>query len=403
MALLFLALFNSILGFSLLFPIIAPLGRDLGLSEVAINSLSTTYATMQFLLAPMWGRRSERIGRKPVLLMGILGFAGAFGAFALIAELGLRGVLGPWPVYILLLLVRILGGAFSSATLPTAQALAADLSEREDRTAAMAVIGAAFGLGIVFGPGIGAAVAFGTGNLLMPIYLSTAVALGNAAFVALRLEEPARHRERDIPPPLSATDPRLWPLLLVALVTTLAAVSMEQTVAFYYADLLHLSGDDVAAAVGSALVLYGLVAVFTQGVLIRRVRWSPRTLLVVGLPVALAGFVLLVFAPDASTVGFASSYGVLTLALCLEGFGQGLALPGITAALSLAVSDDEQGSVAGLNSSSQALGRMLGPITGGLLYQVRVEAPYALSALLFLLVLAVFALRPSLAADPASD
>src|SRR4051812_154816 len=166
--LLFITLFNSILGLSVLFPILAPLGRELGLSELQVGSLSASYALMQFLVSPAWGRLSERVGRKRVLMTGVLGFGVSFTCFALIADFGGRA---HWPVPVLfgaLLLTRLIGGAFSSATLPTAQAYMADMTGRRDRTAGMAVIGAAFGLGVIFGPAIGAA--FSLVSLLAAVY-----------------------------------------------------------------------------------------------------------------------------------------------------------------------------------------------------------------------------------------
>lgn len=380
-ALLFVTVFNSILGLSVLFPILAPLGRSLDLSEVQIGSLSTTYALMQFVLSPYWGRRSERVGRKPVILIGVLGFAAAFFLFGAVAHFGLRGALGPGPVFAGLLVARVIGGAFSSATLPTAQAYIADTTERADRTAGMALVGAAFGLGIVFGPAIGALLA-GL-SLLAPVYFSAGFALLNAVFVWLFLPDTTR-RVLDAPkasaPALSG---RVWPLLTVGFAVTLASVAMEQTVAFYYQDRLSLAPQQTARTVGAALVCYGVVAVLVQGFIVRRVRWSPLVLLRVGVPIALLGFVGLVLSKD---------FWSMTLALSIQGFGQGLALPGVSAALSLAVDDDEQGAVAGLSSSSSALGRMLGPLAGAGLYQLHPTYPYMFSAGLLGVVLVVLIL-----------
>lgn len=364
MVLLFVALFNSILGLSLLFPIFAPLGRELGLNEVEIGLFSSSYALMQLLLAPMWGRRSERVGRKPVLLIGVIGFAIGFGAFGAVAHLGMRGLLGHWPLFGLLLLSRLVGGAFSSATLPTAQAYAADVSDRDSRTGAMAVIGAAFGLGIVFGPAIGAGVSWATGSLLAPVYLSAAVALVNALFIALRLPEPER-AEKTKPSSSSELRRRLWPLLAVALTATLASVAMEQTIAFYFQDRLGLSEHDTPPYVGGALVVYGLVAVFAQGFLVRRFSLRAITLVRAGLPIAMAGYLIL---------PFVSEFWSITGALVLQALGQGLLLPGITAAISLAAGDDDQGSAAGLNSSATGLGRLVGPTAGTALYYAGREA-----------------------------
>ncbi|MGF1468863.1 MAG: MFS transporter [Sandaracinaceae bacterium] len=391
MLLLFVALFNSVLGFSVLFPIFAPLGRELGLSETEVGLLSTGYALMQFLFAAQWGRRSESWGRRPVLLTGILGFAGGFLLFGVVGELGLRGLVEGRLLFALLLLGRVLGGALSSATLPTAQAYAADLSGREDRTAAMAMIGAAFGLALIFGPAIGAGIARATGSLLAPVYFSCAVALANALFVALRLPEPERAGPAPGEEPPEAEratlTARVWPLLAVGLATTVASVAMQQTVAFAFMDRLRLDELEAAEVVGIALALYGMVAVLTQGVIVRRVRWTPRTLMLLGLPAALGGFVLFVFA---------ESYGALLAALLLQGFGQGLALPGVTSATSLAVGDGEQGAVAGLASSAQGLGRTVGPVVGTPLYELDDQLPYGFGAVMLALGLVALLARPGL-------
>ncbi len=390
LVLLFLALFNSILGLSVLFPILAPLGRELALDEVQITSLSTAYAFMQLATTAFWGRRSDWRGRKPILLIGILGFSVTFFGFAIVARLGLEHALDTTSVFVLLLATRVIGGAFSSATLPTAQAYAADVSERDTRTSAMAVIGAAFGLGVIFGPVIGAALAWFFDDLLAPVYFSASLALLNALFVWLALPEPARKKSTLPPSAMAPLARRIWPLLSVAIAATVASVAMEQTVAFYIQDRLQLTERETPPEVGLALVGYGIVAVLLQAVLVRRMKLEPTTLLRAGVPIALLGFVLFIFATDRV---------MLIAALLIQGLGQGLLLPGVTSAMSLAVTEDDQGSVAGLNSSAQGLGRTLGPIVGGLLYGVQMELPYVFSAALLTIVLLIVLARPAMASE----
>ncbi|RTI02967.1 MFS transporter [Thermus scotoductus] len=373
--LLFLTLFNSILGLSILFPILGPLGRELGLTEVQVGLFSTGYALMQFLLSPLWGRLSEK-GRKPILLLGILGFAVSFLLFGLFALLGQRGLVSAGLLFPLLLLARLLGGAFSSATLPTAQAYVADITGREHRTAGMALLGAAFGLAVILGPALGAGLAAWFG-LLAPVFFSSGIAFLNALFVALVLPE-SRPQGSQEAGHLSPWDGRVFPLLLLGFSLNLSGVALEQTIAFYFQDRLGLSGVETARSVGLALVLYGFVAVFIQGFLVRRFSWPPRTLLLLGLPVGILGFLLLVVA---------HGFPLLALGLALQGAGTALAGPGVTAALSLAVGEGEQGLVAGLNASAQALGRMLGPVLGTGLYRLSPEAPYLLGAILLLAAL----------------
>lgn len=392
--LLFIALFNSILGLSVLFPIFGPLGRSLGLADYETTALSAAYALMQLLLAPAWGRRSERVGRKPVLLIGVIGFAVGFFAFGGVAYLGMQGTLEHGPLVALLILARLLGGAFSSATLPTAQAYAADVSERSDRTSAMAVIGAAFGLGVIFGPGIGAGlvVAFG-GNLLAPVWFSASVAVVNALFIAWRLPEPERKGRGERPDtPLSEVTRRLWPILAVGLVATLSSVAMEQTLAFHFMDRLGITDEAEATGyVGAALTVYGIVAVIVQGFLVRRFKWSPLTLIRAGVPIAICGFILLLFAQDLA---------FLTVALSMQGIGQGLLMPGVAAAVSLGVSDDEQGAAAGVNASASGLGRLIGPLLAGPIYEFGKASLYGWSAGLLVIVLVVVVLVPQVVPRP---
>jgi MFS family permease len=374
--LLFITLFNSILGLSILFPILGPLGRQLHLSELQVGSLSASYSLMQFLVSPLWGRLSERVGRKRVLLTGVLGFGVSFLSFALVADFGTRAHLATPLLYAALLAARMIGGGFSSATLPTAQAYMADTTGRSDRTAGMALVGAAFGLGVVVGPGIGGALS--SVSLLAAVYLSSFIAFLNGIFVWLFLPESKRILGTTVARGVRDVLGSVWPLLAVGFTVSLASVAMEQTVAFYFQDRLHLTIQQTPRTVAKALVAYGIVAVFAQGFLVRRYKWSPLKLLVLGLPTALAGYVCLVFA---------HRFGALTAALAVQGLGQGLASPGVTAALSLGVSEDDQGVVAGLNSSSQAFGRMLGPVVGTGLYEFRPEYPYVLSSVLLVVVL----------------
>jgi MFS family permease len=394
MVLLFVALFNSIVGLSVLFPILAPLGRELHLSEFQVGSLSTAYALMQFVMSSVWGRLSETRGRKPILLVGIIGFGVTFLAFAIVAHLGMLGVLTGTPLFVLLLASRFVGGALSSATIPTAQAYAADLSDRTNRTSTMGLIGAAFGLGVIFGPAIGAGLSKLTGDLLAPVYFSVGVAFLNAVFVAWKLPETERRRDEARRAPLFLIAKKTWPLLAAGFAATLASVAMEQTIGFYFQDRLELDAHETTVVVGLALMGYGVVAVFAQGFLVRRFAMSPLMLLRAGLPIGLTGFVIFVFA---------TGYGSLIGALLIQGLGQGLTLPGVTSAVSLAVGEDDQGSVAGLNSSAQGLARTLGPLVGTGLYEFRMELPYVFSATVLALVFGVVLVRPGIAPHGISD
>jgi MFS family permease len=383
MALLFFTIFNSILGLSMLFPILGPLGRQLSLDETQIASLSAGYSLMQLLLAARWGRASTRYGRKKILLVGVVGFAVGFALFGGVVELGQRRILGGEALFAALLATRLVGASFSSAMLPTAQAFAADLTSRENRTRGMAIIGAAFGLSIIFGPVLGVVVAH-FGGLAAPLWFAAGLGLVNAVVAGFKLVEPPRSQEPRALTPSAQLARRALPLLTMATGVTTASVMMEQTISFWVQDRLGLSNDATPRWVGGALLAYGIVAVAAQGGLARRSKLSPTNLIYWGAPVSVVGL---------AVVGMAPSYGAILLGMALSGLGQGLVLPGVTSALSLSASEAEQGDIAGLGSTAQALGRLVGPPLGAMAYQFDPRLPFLGASALSLVLLALAASR----------
>ena len=143
LGILFLTIFIDLLGFGLIIPALPFYAESYGASYIVIGLLSASYSLMHFLFSPLWGRLSDRIGRRPVMLIGLAGSAVAFLMFGLAKSL------------FMLFAARLLSGILSSATLPTAQAYIADTTSVEDRAKGMGLIGAAFGLGFIFGPALG--------------------------------------------------------------------------------------------------------------------------------------------------------------------------------------------------------------------------------------------------------
>ncbi|WP_110885190.1 MFS transporter [Deinococcus yavapaiensis] len=383
---LFLTLFVATLGLSVLFPILAPLARRLGLSETEVGLLGTAYSLMQFLTAPLWQARSERVGRKPILTLGLVGFSGSFALFGLVATLGLHGTLSGWPLFLGLLVARTIGGALSSATLPTAQAYLADLGDANNRGPAMGLVGAALGLGMVFGPSISAALSsFG---LLAPVYFSVGLGLLTALFARTALQEGRRPNEvvERLTPRFSLdllARPGVALLLVVSMLYTLASVGMEQTIGFFVQDRLAVSGRDATRTIGFMLTVFGLLAALVQGGALRSLstKFAPRALIYAGLVVMGGGMLLIALGQD---------FWSITFALGVVGVGSALLAPSLSAALSLGASEREQGRIAGLNASALALGRMFGPLIGaGLYQQVSVSGPYIFSGVLLLLLLLV--------------
>jgi MFS family permease len=380
-----IALFTVYMGLGVLNPLLAPLVRELGLSETQGGLIITLAALMFAVGSPFWGGRSERWGRKPVLLIGLLGFAAGFALFAAATHLGMIGVLPSLVVFALLVLARGVAGFLMGGVPVAAQAFIADTTSGQERTAGIALLGAANGLGFIVGPALGAVLAgFG---LLAPLYAAAALPLLAALLVFTRLSHTAPRPPDTTQPRLRPTDARIWPWLLIGFTTIVALVGVQVTAGFLFQDRLNLTPQQTAQTLGIALVTVGIANLVAQLGIIRTFKVPPLTLLRVGLPLAVLGFAILVIA---------DTLPLLVLSFVIAGLGLGLALPGYTAAATLEVTPGEQGAVAGLTTAAQGFGAMTGPLLATSLYQMRPEYPYLLTcALLSLVALAVW-LHPRL-------
>jgi DHA1 family tetracycline resistance protein-like MFS transporter len=381
LGLLFLAVFSALMSQFIFLPLLPPLSRELGLSEVQAGLLITVAALMFVVASPLWGRASDAWGRKRVLLVGMVGVALSFYAFNLVAQLGLGRALSGAMLFVLLLAARgIVFGSFMPAVLVSSQAYVADTTTgQSERTEGIAKIQAANGLGLVVGPALGGLLA-GI-SLLAPLYFAPTATLIVAVLIWRLLPTPERRATLEASARLSPLDGRVWPFLVVGFSIFLSLGTANITVGFLFQDRLALSAQETAQAVGLALLATGLAAALSQLVMVPRLGWSPSALLRAGIPVQVLAFVVLVFA---------DSFLLLTLALVILGLGFGLSVPGYTAAPTLLVGNNEQGGVAGLISATNGLAFVLGPLLGTALYGLRPEYPYFFGAAV-LTVVAVFA------------
>lgn len=182
-AVLFMILFLAMMGFGIIISILPFLVTDLGGTPTMLGLFMASYSLMQFLFAPLWGRTSDRIGRRPIILLGLGGFAITFLLFGLATKL--------WMLFV----IRILTGIISSAMLPTAMAYIADITEGDERSKGMGLMGAAMGLGMIFGPAIGGWLGhngfvlpfFAAGGILYDININIPYAVGALFLLAFVL------------------------------------------------------------------------------------------------------------------------------------------------------------------------------------------------------------------------
>ena len=379
MGLLFVCLMTLGMGHSLFFAIFPPLARDLGLSEVQASAIFTLSAVLWVLMSPFWGRRSDVWGRKPVILLGLVGFGISTGGLAVLLVIGQQGWLPLMTLYALMILMRSIFGLFGSGSPSAAQAYIADRTTREERTSGVAAIGAAFGMGTIIGPGFAAVLA--AVHLLAPFFAVAIFALCGALAIALFLPErqkPAATSKHT--PPLKITDKRIRLFLFLGVTVSTIGAAVMQVAAFFVMDTMHLTGQETAQVVGVGMMGMAMATLFAQLVIIPRTDASVRALLVMGILITMLGISFLLF-PIMNTALF-------TVSMMLQGLGSGLMRPAVAAGGSLAVEPEEQGAVAGFNSSTAAVGFVFVPAVLMPLYLYSPTAPFwvafVLSALMLL-------------------
>ena len=349
---LFLTVFIDLMGFGIVIPLLPIYAKQMNATPFAAGALIAVYSLMQLVFAPAWGRVSDDIGRRPVLLMCL---AGSAMSYLLLA--------GAWRLEVLFF-ARLLAGV-AGASIPVAQAYIADVTGPAERARGMGLIGAAFGLGMVIGPALGGGL-----SLLgprVPEGFAAGLCLANVLVAAYRLPESlpgSVHRPGPFRHPLSLASlrdavvrPGAASLLAVFFLVTLGFAVLEGTFSLAAADRYGYS----QAQVDWLWVYMGLVAVVVQGWLVGRLarRLPERALIVLGSAALGLGFLGIPFA--------GSAIGLLT-ALALVVGGQGLASPSLSSLISKTVEESVYGEALGVSQSLSAGARVLGPAGGGLIF-----------------------------------
>lgn len=417
---IFLTVFLYLVGFGVIIPLLPILSRDLGATSFQLGLLMAVYSLNQFLFSPFWGAISDRVGRRPVLLscLGLEILCYIVFAFARSVEM--------------LIVARALAGFFG-ASLSTASAAVSDVTGESERSKGMALIGAAFGLGFIFGPALGGGLALWGGRISdAPFFATTFTLLGVAVLclvnflVALRylketkvfsVEEGFASAGIDslavqglnaggvLDPRISENSTRnklngkswrlrsewkrgllslldkvsamrsilgkpvIGTLVLAFALASIAMSTMESTLALFVAD--HFGWGLFEISLG--FVYIGVLATIMQGYLVRKLlpRFGEKVLLRVG---------LLMLALSLGMIGFADQIWILGVAMTILPFGQGLVNPAVLGSVSLLSDSSEQGRMLGTAQGFSALGRIIGPLLGGWAYTaVSNSSPYYLS------------------------
>jgi DHA1 family tetracycline resistance protein-like MFS transporter len=358
---LFLTVFIDLIGFGMVIPLLAAYAREYGASGTAVGAVVGMYSIMQFFFAPIWGRLSDRIGRRPVILISLTASFVGYVIFAFAHSLTI------------LLVSRIIAGA-GGANIGTAQAYIADMTTPEDRARGMGLIGAAFGMGFILGPPLSGFLAtvgldhYLAGNLL-PGIAAAATSL-TALLIALAVlgeSKPPDATVRTWLPP--QFDRRVWggmanhailfAIIVTLFLTLLAVAGMETSVTLHARDRFHFT----IMRLGWFFLFMGVIVAAIQGGLIGRLarRFGENALVVAGTASFTIGLAL---------VPTVWSVHMLYVVAFFIAVGQGLTYPSLTSLVSKASPASEQGSMLGLASGIGSLARFIGPILSGWFYDL---------------------------------
>ncbi len=407
--LLFLVMLVLGAGNTALQSVMPAIGRSLHIADSIIALAFSVSALVWVIAAPIWANRSDRTGRRRMVLLGLAGFSVSVLLCGIILTAGIHGLIGPIATILAFIAARVIYGLFGAAAPPAAQAILASRTTRAERTKALTLLSSAFGLGTIVGPALapffvlpfvglaGPAYFFAAGGFV--VLAATWVMLsddtpgddtrgaatsypsigGNLTGASVTAATSAKSRDG-----IALTDPRIWPWMLTGLVMGHAQAMAGQAMGFLVLDRMMLPPTQAQQAIGIVLMTGAGAALLVQWGIIPLLNLSPRRLVLTGLTLGAIGCVLVAFAN--SLYGIATAFGLLSA-------GFGFARPGYTAGSSLAVGPELQGPVAGRVTSINGAAFVLGPSIGVGLYEIWRPLPYLTAAAMCVALLLYAGLR----------
>lgn len=350
------------IGFGIIIPVLPEVVTGTGAESFHLGMLLSVYSLVSFLMSPIWGAWSDRIGRRPIIMIGTLGFSVSFFIFGISAD-----------HLVLMYVSRILGGLFSGAVTACAVAYVADITSEENRTKGMGLVGMSIGLGFIFGPAIGGLLSgFGYD---VPFFAASLLALAMFVFAYFMLRESlsaeSRQKRKDSKQSRwTAFVGSLKYLYVLSFFVSFSLAGLEATLLLFQRDQIGATPQQL----GIMFAVSGIVGALIQGGVVRRLikRGQESRVIGIGLVLSAAGFVLILF-----------SSSLLTASIYLSVFAAGNALirPCVTSLITQKTKVG-QGVASGLSSSMDSLGRIAGPLLGAGIYDYSHSLPFLIGAVL---------------------
>jgi MFS transporter, DHA1 family, multidrug resistance protein len=378
---LFFTMVVVMMGFGIIIPIMPFYVTRFGAGGSALGGMMAVFSIMQFLFSPIWGDLSDRFGRKPIIMIGAFGNAISMLLFGLADNLEM------------MFLSRALAGILSSATLPTAMAFISDSTTERDRGQGMGIIGAAMGVGMIIGPGIGGWL--GSANLSMPFYVAAGLSMAAVVLIWAILPESLPVEKRVIKPGRAIRMPDFGMmfkalagpigfLLFLAFLVNFGLANFEGIFGLYAKDRYAYGPEQV----GTVLTVIGVISVIIQGMLTGpATRWlGDEKVILLSLVASAVGFAMMLFA---------NSFSAVLLTVGFFVFSNAMLRPAIASLTSKRV-PGSQGMTMGLNNAYQSLGRVVGPLWAGFFFDRNINLPYSSAAIVMLVsfVLALLWIKP---------
>lgn len=347
------------LGFGIIIPVLPEVIVQKGWDDMHVGGLLTVYSLASFFTAPLWGMLSDRVGRKQLILTGLVGFSLSFVIFSVFID-----------NLTILYASRVVGGLFSGALYTAVTGFIGDISSEEDRNKYMGFMGMSIGLGFIFGPAIGGVL--GHYSLQLPFIASASLIALLFIYASLVLKEPEKHKEankRAIMPKGAGKmlQYRVRYLFIFSFLVTFMLAGVEATFQLFQIDRIHIT----PLQIGYLFMFSGFVDAAIQGGVVRRIKNGAETNWLIGAQIITAiGMILFTLTSNLFFAG---------LALCVFTAGNALARTCVVS-LSSKESGGQYGTAAGLSYSMDNLGRILGPLFFTWLFTVESNLGYNISA-----------------------